>query len=126
MGQQSTASVNNGACLRQVCRGSHRLRAFGGVRASYGRSAVGRDGTRSGWLTDDGAKVGALVGNPHAVDWRTADMRAGDVVVLHADVLHMSAANVSGRLRLSCDTRWQLGAAPRDPCLRDASPTPAP
>lgn len=101
-----------------MCRGSHRLRAFGGVRAGYGRTAVGRDGTRSGWLADDGAKIGALVGHPHAVDWRTANMRAGDVVVLHAEALHMSAANVSGRLRLSCDTRWQLAAEARDPRLR--------
>jgi hypothetical protein len=94
------------------------MRAFASIRNGYGRGAVGSDGTASGWLTDDGAKVGGLAGSPAAVSWRAAGARAGDVVVLHADVLHMSAANVSGRLRLSCDTRWQPAAEPRDCRLR--------
>lgn len=38
----------------QVCRGSHRLRAFDRLR-DYSASRVGADGTRSGWLSDDGA-----------------------------------------------------------------------
>ena len=105
-------------CCLQVCRGSHRMRAFGRIRRGYGRGTVGADGTASGWLTGDGARLGSLVSNPTAVDWRTADMRAGDVVVLHAEVLHMSAANVCGQLRLSCDTRWQPAAEPRDARLR--------
>ena len=45
-------------------------------------------------------------------------MQAGDVVILHPDVMHMSAANVSCRIRLSCDTRWQPALDPRDPCFR--------
>lgn len=42
----------------------------------------------------------------YAVDWRTAPLRAGDVVVLGLNTYHMTARNVSGEARLSCDTRW--------------------
>ncbi len=35
-----------------------------------------------------------------------------DVVILHPEVMHMSAANVSGSIRLSCDTRWQPQVMP--------------
>ena len=44
---------------RQVCRGSHRLRAFERLRA-YASSRVGADGTRSGWLSDDGVRAAGL------------------------------------------------------------------
>ena len=33
------------------------------------------------------------------------------------NVVHMTACNISGRIRLSCDTRWQPAADPCDPCL---------
>ena len=42
----------------------------------------------------------------YAVDWRTAPLRAGDVVVLGLDTYHMTARNLSSEARLSCDTRW--------------------
>jgi len=41
-------------------------------------------------------------------------MQAGDVVILHPELMHMSAANVSSSIRLSCDTRWQPASVPRD------------
>ena len=42
---------------------------------------VGQDGTRSGWLADDGRRLEAFAGAA-AIDWRTADCGPGDVVVL--------------------------------------------
>ena len=33
------------------------------------------------------------------------------------EVVHMTACNVSGRIRLSCDTRWQPAEDARDPRL---------
>lgn len=99
-----------------VARGSHRLRAFTRLRGGYGTSEVGDDGTRSGWLADDGR----FLDGPAAastVDWRIADVAAGDIIVLGLDVLHMSAANCTDLVRLSCDTRWQPAAAARDPRL---------
>ena len=62
-------------------------------------------GTRSGWLTDDGSRLSSLV-SPHAVDWVTGDFAAGDALLLHLGVLHMTAANVTDTVRISCDTRW--------------------
>ena len=58
----------------QVCQASHRSRAFECLRSTYGQSSVGKDGTLSGWLTDDGASLQHLV-NPYSLDWRTADMQ---------------------------------------------------
>ena len=52
-------------CEHQVCRGSHRLRAFERLRA-YASSRVGADGTRSGWLSDDGADAAELCENSPA------------------------------------------------------------
>mmetsp|Transcript_52612 Transcript_52612/g.167277 ORF Transcript_52612/g.167277 Transcript_52612/m.167277 type:complete len:123 (-) Transcript_52612:34-402(-) len=100
-----------------VCRGSHRSRAFARLRASYGASEVGGDGAASGWFSDDGRDVAAAVG-PGAVDWRTSDLRAGDAVVLALDTLHMTLANKTDRIRVSCDTRWQAEGEPRDDRLK--------
>ena len=113
--------VADGALM--VAAGSHADATFAGVRRTYGASAAGRDGARSGWLTDDAAAVRAIarrangrgdgddaVSEPgdgarvddveahddDAIDWRTCDFRSGDVVLLAPDVAHMSTTNVSG------------------------------
>jgi len=67
---------------------------------------VGEDGTSSGWMSSDGSTLGPCVGK-YAADWRTVDYRAGDVVALSIDLFHMSAANCTDCIRVSCDTRWQ-------------------
>lgn len=102
-----------------VAAGSHRLQSFAGVRSTYGATQVGSDGTRSGWLSDNGAALSSAAGDIE-VDWRIGDCRPGDVVILGLDVLHMSASNESSppRIRLSCDTRWQPASEPRDPRLK--------
>ncbi|KAL3139237.1 hypothetical protein ABBQ32_006007 [Trebouxia sp. C0010 RCD-2024] len=71
--------VEDGAMM--VCRGSHRMRSFAKLKAGYGQSQVGADGTQSGWYSDNGADLAHMI-NPHAVDWRTTDFKAGDIVVL--------------------------------------------
>jgi hypothetical protein len=165
----------------KVLRGSHRSAAFAKVRTTYGRTEVGGDGTRSGWLTDNAALLPAVLANggvasartgaeaglrgvtagsgghttgvgdgttgagdvrtglSPGLDWRTADFQPGDVAILTIDTVHMSAANCSGdavaeteagtaagggagggaaRVRVSCDTRWQLGSELSDPRLK--------
>ena len=47
--------VADGALM--VAAGSHADATFAGVRRTYGASAAGADGARSGWLTDDAAAV---------------------------------------------------------------------
>ena len=54
-----------------------------------------------------------------AITWHTADFQPGDVVVLQLGSFHMSAANVSNTLRISCDTRWQPAQDARDPRLHE-------
>ncbi len=49
----------------------------------------------------------------YAVDWRGADLRAGDAIVLALDTYHMTACNLTREARLSCDTRW---CAPAGAC----------
>lgn len=102
--------ITDGSLL--VAAGSHCDTTFSGVRATYGTSTVGTDGTKSGWLTDDASEVGKIAKRlndenqtsnhtdtdtdlPPVVDWRTCDFNSGDIVVLALDVTHMSAANVS-------------------------------
>ena len=105
-------AVERGAMM--VAPGSHCARALAPLRDAYLARPLGADGTRSGWLASSAA---ALPGRAPPRGWATADFRAGDVVVLRMDVLHMTARNVSDRLRTSCDTRWQPRDAPRDAAL---------
>lgn len=79
---------------------------------------MGQDGTVSGWLTDNGQHLSRMV-SAQAISWHTADFQPGDVVVLHLGIFHMSAANVSNTLRISCDTRWQPAQDERDPRLHE-------
>lgn len=107
-------NIEDGAMM--VCRGSHRMRSFAKLKAGYGQTQVGKDGTQSGWYSDNGADLANMI-SPHAVDWRSTDFQPGDIVVLGLEVVHMTACNVSGQIRLSCDTRWQPSEDARDPRL---------
>jgi hypothetical protein len=51
--------VEDGALMAARC--SHRSEAFAHLRATYGASQVGGDGTRSGWLTDDAAALPSML-----------------------------------------------------------------
>ena len=72
-----------------------------------------QDGIASGWLCTDVAapELLALVsrdqGEQEPLTWATARLNAGDVVMLHLRVLHLSTTNTTRRIRISCDTRWQ-------------------
>lgn len=46
--------------------------------------------------------------------WLTADFRVGDVVIFTAYTMHASLDNVSDRIRISVDTRYQLRSEPVD------------
>ncbi|MEY2468227.1 MAG: hypothetical protein QOF21_925 [Actinomycetota bacterium] len=47
-----------------------------------------------------------------APGWRTADFRAGDVLVFHSLTVHAAKANHTDRLRLSSDFRYQNASDP--------------
>jgi hypothetical protein len=60
-------------------------------------------------------------GNPDS-QWRTADYRAGDVVIFSIFTLHGGTDNHSDRFRLSSDTRYQLAGEPADERWIGANP----
>ena len=46
--------------------------------------------------------------------WQTSDFLAGDVVIFGMGLVHASTANLTDRVRMSCDVRWQPAADPVD------------
>jgi ectoine hydroxylase-related dioxygenase (phytanoyl-CoA dioxygenase family) len=89
-----------------VLVGSHR---FERIKETYGRMDVDRDRTE-GWFSRDPVEVMER----HGGTWRTADFRAGDVIVFGMFTMHGSLNNATNRFRLSTDTRYQLASEPAD------------
>lgn len=95
-----------------VLRGSHALPGFARLQATYAQLDVEGDAfVGSGWFSDDPRELGGL--DP-AAGWVSGDFAAGDVVLFGMRTVHMSTANTTDRVRLSCDVRWQPAAEPRD------------
>lgn len=104
--------VGNGAMM--ICEGAHPHgdRRFTPLRERYlldkrrsGTREGRQNGTDSGWYTSNAAEITREFGSD--VRWLTADMRAGDVVILPLETLHCTAANMEAkRHRISCDVRW--------------------
>jgi hypothetical protein len=95
-----------------VLPGSHRLPGFQRLQATYGELDVERDNfDGTGWFGTDPREVAALA---PGVPWRTTDFAAGDVIMFGMRTLHCSTANVTDRVRISCDVRWQPAADPQD------------
>lgn len=89
--------------------GSHRAPALARVRETYGRMDVDRDRV-DGWFSSDAVDTATRFG----MRWATADFRAGDVLVFGMHLMHASLTNVSDRLRLTSDTRYQPASEPID------------
>ena len=89
--------------------GSHRLPAWEKVHATYGRMDVDRDHVEGSFSDEPRHLVETYGGR-----WATTDFRAGDVLLFGMRTIHASLTNVSGRLRLSTDTRYQLAGDPID------------
>lgn len=92
-----------------LVEGSHR---FEDLIAQYRGKDVDRDRTLNGTITLD--PVG--LARERGVRLLSADFRAGDVLVLSMFCLHGALDNNSpeGKIRLSCDTRYQLASEPID------------
>ena len=88
---------------------------FRKLHATYGAMDVERDGLQgSGWFTEDPLEISARFA-PDAT-WRAcATYAAGDAVVFGLGLLHMSTANLTDRVRLSADVRWQPRSEKVDP-----------
>ncbi len=71
-----------------------------------------------GWLTKDAPGIRrGLKGT-----WRSAEYRAGDVVIFSTCLVHAGLDNRSGRIRLSTDSRYQPASEPADERWIGANP----
>lgn len=104
-------SLRDGGML--IAHESNRLPSFVELRQRYLSTPLGVDGTASGWLCTAAGQLASHVGHTAPV-WHGGDLAPGDILVLTPTTWHMTAANVSDQLRLSCDTRWQAAGSPRD------------
>lgn len=97
-------------CLA-VCEASNSLESFQNFQKTYGHldvEAVKLKGT--GWFTTDPWEITQKFGG----QWKTTDFSAGDVLIFNMGLVHMSTANLTDLLRISCDTRWQRASDPAD------------
>lgn len=104
---EDSASLELGALA--VCRGSHEASELTRVQETYGRLDTEDEPgfVGSGWLTEDPHDA-ALP--PSARQWVSGDFSAGDVIIFGMHTLHMSTANKTDCVRISCDVRWQPAA----------------
>jgi ectoine hydroxylase-related dioxygenase (phytanoyl-CoA dioxygenase family) len=92
------------------------------LRSSYCQLDVDRDELWNKFRFKHGAFVreGKYSANPRAVQqefkrrWLTTGFRATDMLVFSPYLLHCSLDNVSNRIRLTADTRYQLLSEPYD------------
>ncbi|XP_052808816.1 uncharacterized protein LOC128237376 isoform X1 [Mya arenaria] len=101
----------NIGCLA-VCEGSNKLPGFEKLHKTYSEvdvEAVNLNG--SGWFTTDPFEITERFGG----QWKTTEYRAGDVLIFGMRTVHMSTANQTDLVRVSCDTRWQPAGEPSDP-----------
>ncbi|XP_045196303.1 uncharacterized protein LOC123551431 isoform X3 [Mercenaria mercenaria] len=74
----------------------------------------------SGWFTTDPFDITYQFGG----QWKTTKYEAGDVLIFGMNTVHMSTANLTDLVRISCDTRWQPASEPADPrYVGDFKPT---
>lgn len=92
------------------------------LKATYGRMDIDKNRNSKKirfrhWRVFRG---GSYSRNPKAVQrqfglrWLTAEFRVGDVLIFTAYTMHGSLDNVSDRIRISVDTRYQLRSEPVD------------
>jgi len=104
-----------------VLEGSHRLER---LKRTYGKKDVDTYCTNLPHAQEraEGKKLftGQLSKNPVKLRdtlggrWLTAEFRMGDVLTFGMYTLHCSLDNQSDRIRLSCDSRYQLASEPAD------------
>jgi len=95
-----------------VLDGSRYLPSYQKIRDTYGQLDVEKANLKgTGWLTEDPLELVQRYGGV----WRTTNFRAGDVLIFDMWTMHMSTTNITEKVRLSCDTRWQRADELVDP-----------
>lgn len=89
-----------------ILEGSHR---WDHVRGTYGKLDVDRDMTE-GWFSKDPVELVDKFGGV----WATDEFQAGDAILFGMFTMHSSTVNLTNRMRISSDTRYQLQSEPID------------
>lgn len=101
---EENATLELGALA--MCKGSHKSKGLQRLRATYGKfdteAEPGFEG--SGWFTNDPLEISRM--DPE-VQWVAGDYEAGDMLIFTLLTLHCSTANLTDRVRISCDIRYQ-------------------
>lgn len=79
------------------------------LKETYGRMDVDRDNVQ-GWFSNNPVEMVDGFGGR----WLTAEFEMGDALIFGMYTMHGSLTNVSRRVRLSCDTRYQRADEPSD------------
>lgn len=99
-----------------VLEGSHRLDRsdddeFMKLQQTYANLDVDRDRLQgTGWFTEDPMEFYHFKTEDQRFAqpiWKTTAFSAGDILIFTMRTIHMSSVNLTRKLRLSCDTRWQ-------------------
>ncbi|UJR17398.1 hypothetical protein I4U23_004293 [Adineta vaga] len=116
-----------------VLEGSHRIdriddNGYTKLQSTYANMDVDRDQLQgTGWFTEDPMEFYYLNEMPERKNtversltpsepiWKTTAFSAGDILIFTMRTIHMSSINLTNKLRLSCDTRWQPSNEPIDP-----------
>ncbi|CAF3609161.1 unnamed protein product [Rotaria sp. Silwood1] len=108
-----------------VLEGSHRMDrpendGYTKLQHTYADMDVERDKLQgTGWFTEDPMEFYHLDDACQPCDsnpiWKTTAFSAGDILIFTIRTIHMSSVNLTNKLRISCDTRWQPSDQPADP-----------
>lgn len=94
-----------------VVEGSNNDKKFQKLQDTYGSCDLEAEGVSgTGWFTEDPAELEQRFN----CSWKTANFSAGDVLIFTTRTIHMSTKNITNRVRISCDTRWQRRDQPAD------------
>jgi len=95
-----------------IVEASHKDNKFKKLQETYGNCDIEKENiVGSGWFTEDPLEVQ----EKFSCKWKTANFEAGDVLIFTNRTLHMSTKNITNKVRISCDTRWQKKQEPMDP-----------
>lgn len=89
-----------------ILLGSHKWER---IKNTYGQMDTDRDNT-DGWFSRDPIELIQKFGGR----WATTNFQAGDAIFFGMFTMHASTVNETNRMRLSCDTRYQLRSEPVD------------
>ncbi|MCC6484658.1 MAG: phytanoyl-CoA dioxygenase family protein [Armatimonadetes bacterium] len=89
-----------------ILEGSTRIER---LKQTYGRMDVDRDNVE-GWFSNDPVELVENFGGR----WLTSEFEMGDALIFGMYLMHGSLRNMTNRVRLSCDTRYQSANEPAD------------